>query len=106
MITNKMKRRIKQGIGAEKPTVWIGKEGSTAQIANEITRQLDQHEVVKARILQAALKDTEAKEMATTVAAQAGASLIEVRGHTFILYKSKKKRKETKIASKLVPPEP
>jgi RNA-binding protein len=105
MITNKTKRRIKQGIEAEKPTVWIGKEGSTAQIIIEINRQLDQHEVVKARILQAALKDTETKEMANAVAAQAGASLIEVRGHTFILYKSNKKRKETKIASKPVPPE-
>ncbi len=104
MLTNKMKRRIKQGIGVENPTVWIGKEGSTTQIINEITRQLDQHEVVKARILQAALKATEAKEMATAIAAQAGASLIEVRGHTFILYKSKK-RKEAKIASKPVPPE-
>jgi RNA-binding protein len=88
---------MKQRVGAEKPTVWIGKEGSTAQIINEINRQLDQHQVVKARILQTALKEAETKEMATTIATQAGASLIEVRGHTFILYKSKKKRKETKI---------
>lgn len=105
MITNRMKRRIKQGRGAEKPTVWIGKDGSTAQIINEIDRQLDQHEVVKARILQAALKDAETKEMATKVAAQTGATLIEVRGHTFILYKPKRKRKAGTIGSKPVPPE-
>lgn len=105
MITNKMKHRMKQRIGAEKPTIWIGKEGSTEQIINEIDRQLDQHEVVKARILQAALKDTEPKEMATKVAAQTSATLIEVRGHTFILYKPKRKKKAAEIASKPVPPE-
>ena len=103
MITNKTKHRMKQRIGAEKPTVWIGKDGSREQIISEIDRQLDQHGVVKARILQAALKDAETKEIATKVAAQTGATLIEVRGHTFILYKPKKKRKGADIASKLVP---
>ncbi len=91
MINNKMKRRIKQSIGTEKSSVWIGKEGCTAQIMNEISRQLDQHQVVKAKILQAALRDAETKKMATEVATQTGSSLIEVRGHTFILYKPKKK---------------
>jgi RNA-binding protein YhbY len=72
---------------------------------NEVNRQLDQHEVVKAKILQTALKDVETKEVATKVASQTDASLIEVRGHTFILYKPKRKRKAARIASKHVQPE-
>jgi RNA-binding protein len=94
MITSGMKRRLKRKFSAEKPTIHVGKEGATSQIINEINRQLEQHEVVKAKILQTALKDTEAKEIATKIANQTDSTLIEVRGHTFILYK---KRKRTQI---------
>ena len=92
MITPKMKRRIKRELSAEKPTVWVGKEGATQQIVNEISRQLDNREIVKAKILKSALKDEEAKSVASKIAKQTDSSLIEVRGHTFLLYKRRKKR--------------
>lgn len=95
-MTPRMKRRIKQNLSAGKPTVWIGKEGSTPQIMNEVSRQLEKHGVVKAKILQTALKDIRTKEIAAKIADQTYATLIEVRGHTFILYKSRKKSKTTK----------
>jgi len=94
MITSGMKRRIKKEWSAQKPTVWIGKEGATAQIINEINRQLEQHEIVKAKIHQTALKDQEAKDIATNIATQTESTLIDIRGHTLILYK-KRKRKTT-----------
>jgi RNA-binding protein len=87
-----MKRRIKRELSAEKPTVWVGKEGTTQQIVNEISRQLDKREIVKAKILKSALKDEEAKSVASKIAKQTDSSLIEVRGHTFLLYKRRKKR--------------
>jgi len=96
MITNRMKRRIRRDLGAEKPTVWVGKEGSTEQIVSEISRQLEQREVVKAKILQSALKNEEAKNIATKIANQSGATLVEVRGHTFMLYRKKRKAKAAK----------
>jgi RNA-binding protein len=92
MITQAMKRRLKRKISAEKPTVWVGKEGSTPQIINEVNRQLEQHEVVKAKILQTALKEIEAKEIATKIANHTESTLIEVRGHTFILFKKRKRK--------------
>ena len=92
MTTPKMKRRIKRELSAEKPTVWVGKEGATQQIVNEISRQLDKREIVKAKILKSALKDEEAKSVASKIAKQTDSSLIEVRGHTFLLYKRRKKR--------------
>lgn len=94
MITSGMKRRIKRELSAQKPTVWVGKEGATTQIINEIDRQLEQHEVVKAKIQQTALKTEQANDIATKIANQTNSTLIEVRGHTFILYK-KRKRKTT-----------
>jgi RNA-binding protein len=92
IITPKMKRRIKRELSVEKPTVWVGKEGATPQIVNEISRQLEKREIVKAKILRTALKDEEAKSIASKIAHQTNSSLIEVRGHTFLLYKRRKKR--------------
>jgi RNA-binding protein len=91
MITHKTKRRIKQKLGAEKPTVRIGKEGATAQIVSEISKQLDKREMIKAKILKTALQNEEAKSIASKVADQTESQLIEVRGHTFLLYKRKSK---------------
>lgn len=96
MISNKIRRSIRQNLSVEKPTVWIGKEGSTTQVMNEINRQLEQRGVVKAKILQTAFKDEEAKDIAARIANQTGAILIGVRGHTFILYKQRKKGKTVK----------
>jgi putative YhbY family RNA-binding protein len=87
-----MKRRFKREFGSERPTVWVGKEGSTAQIVGEIDRQLSEHEVVKGRILLTALKDQDAKMMAANLAKDTESTLIDVRGHTFILYRRKRKR--------------
>ena len=93
MITPKMKRRIKRALSAERPTVWVGKEGATTQIINEISKQLDTREMIKAKILKTALKDEESKNIATKIAQQTDSLLIEVRGHTFLIYKRKQKKR-------------
>lgn len=87
-----MKRRIKYALSAEKPTVHVGKEGATAQIVSEVAKQLDAREMIKAKILKTALHETEAKDIATKIAEQTEAELVEVRGHTFLLFKRKKKQ--------------
>jgi len=87
-----MKRRIKQELSTEKPTIWIGKGGATAQLINEISNQLKKREMIKAKILKTALKEEKAKDIATKIATQTGSTLIEVRGHTFMLYKPKKRK--------------
>ena len=92
MITPKMKRRIKRALSAERPTVHIGKEGATTQIIDEVAKQLDTREMIKAKILKTALKEEEAKTIAAKIAEQTESQLIEVRGHTFILYKRKTRK--------------
>ena len=99
MITAGMKRRLKRKFSIERPTVWIGKEGSTQRILDEIDRQLEQREVVKAKILQTALKKAETKEITTQIASQTNSTLIEIRGHTFILHR-KRKRKQIQAVQK------
>ncbi len=95
MLTPKMKLRIKSALSAEKPTLHIGKEGATAEVVAEVKKQLKAREMIKVKILKTALheqKAKEAKNIAATIAEQAEAELVDLRGHTFMLYKSKKKR--------------
>ena len=99
MITPRMKRRIKSELSPEKPTIWIGKEGTSSQILNEISRQLDKREMVKVRVHKSALKEEETQMIASKIAQQTESILIDVRGHTIILYK-RRKRKGEKVQSK------
>jgi len=82
-----MRRRIKRRLSGEKPTVWIGKSGVSQELLKEIKKQLDKREMVKIKILKSALEGDEAKQIASRIAEQTEASLVEVRGHTFMLYK-------------------
>jgi RNA-binding protein len=92
VLTPKIKRRIKSALSAEKPTVHVGKDGITAQLINEVAKQLDAKEIIKIKILKTALHETEVKILAATVAEQSEAELVDVRGHTFMLFKHKKKQ--------------
>ena len=92
VLTPNMKRRIKASLGTEKPTVWIGKEGVTTQSISEIAKQLDAREIVKVKILKTALQDDEAKSIAAQITEQTESELVDVRGHTFMLFKHKKKQ--------------
>ena len=97
MITPKMRRRIKRELSSEKPTIWIGKNGATEQIIAEISRQLEKREMVKIKILKSALRNEEAKAVASKTAQQTGANLIDVRGHTIMLYKRRKREGEKSL---------
>jgi len=84
-----MKRRIKRRLSGEKPTIQIGKNGVSHKLVKEIEKQLEKKEMVKIKILQSALEGEEAREIASKIAEQTVSSLVEVRGHTFMLYKRK-----------------
>jgi len=93
MLTPNMKRRIKRELSSEKPTIWVGKQGAP-QILNEVSRQLDQKEMVKVKILKTALKNEMTKNIASRIAQKTSSTLIEVRGHTFILYRPRRRKSE------------
>lgn len=87
----KTKRRVKRRLSNEKPTIWVGKEGTSVELMKEIEKQLEKKEMVKIRILKSALLESQAMRIASRIAEQTEASLVEVRGHTFMLYKRHKK---------------
>jgi len=92
MITPKMKRKIKHDLSAEKPVICIGKHGVSQEILTEIDGQLERTEIVKIKILKTAMEGHDARAFAEETAQQTRSLLVEVRGHTFILYRKKNKR--------------
>jgi len=71
-----------------KPTVWIGKQGCTATMIEEIVAQVKKRKTIKVKWLQNTEVDPE------TVATQAGAELVSVRGRTMVLAEKKKTAKK------------
>ncbi|MBS7607666.1 MAG: YhbY family RNA-binding protein [Candidatus Bathyarchaeia archaeon] len=86
-----MRKRIKREFGAEKPTVWVGKGQVSEEIVKEIEKQLKAREVVKVKVLRTALKEAKTADIAMEISRRTEAELVEVRGHTFILYKRRRK---------------
>ncbi len=90
-ISTRMKRHVRFVLKDENPTIWVGKDGLTAQSIAEIEKQLQKNKMVKVRILPAALKElTTAEEIAKNAAKETDAALVEVRGHVFILFRKRK----------------
>jgi RNA-binding protein len=71
-----------------KPTVWIGKQGCTETLIDEIVEQLKKRTMIKIKWLQNMEIDPE------TVAAKAKARLVDVRGRTMVLEEKKKTGKK------------
>lgn len=94
MITPRMRRRIRRELSGERPTVWVGKGGATPKTVDEVSRQLEKKEMVKVKILKSALREEEARGIASKIAQQTGSTLIEIRGHTLILYRPRKRKKQ------------
>ncbi|HEX9261634.1 MAG TPA: YhbY family RNA-binding protein [Candidatus Bathyarchaeia archaeon] len=91
-ITTRMKRHVRHVLKDESPTIWVGKDGFTPEVASEIEKQLQKSKMVKVKILKSALQMETAKVVAEKAAEQTDASLVEVRGHVFILYRRRKKQ--------------
>ncbi|MCJ7425234.1 YhbY family RNA-binding protein [Candidatus Bathyarchaeota archaeon] len=90
-ITAGKKRFVKRHLTDERPTIWIGKGGASEKLLHEIGKQLEKNKMVKVKIFKTALEETEAKPFALKIAEQTGSSLVDVRGHTFMLYRPRKK---------------
>ena len=90
-ITTRMKRHVRHVLKDENPTIWVGKEGLTPQLAAEIEKQLQRNKMVKVRILPAAMQsEVTAQAIAADAAEKTNSALVEVRGHVFILFRKRK----------------
>ncbi|WP_436903173.1 YhbY family RNA-binding protein [Halovenus halobia] len=65
-------------------TVWVGKRGTSA-VTEELNDQLAEQEFVKIKFHRAARADGDAEELATELAEQTNATVVQTRGHTAVL---------------------
>jgi ribonuclease P protein subunit RPR2 len=91
LATKKQKRKIKKEMSEEKPSIWIGKNGISPEVVHKISNHLDKDQLVKIKILKTAFKERNIKEFAREIAIKTESILIDIRGHSFSLYRIKKK---------------
>jgi len=82
-------RALKSRSRSTEPTIWLGKEGASEALLSQVENQLKSRELIKVKIQRSALREDEANDFATKIAASTGSSLVEVMGHTFTLYKKR-----------------
>lgn len=64
-------------------TLRVGKHG-VESVADELATQLDNSDLVKVKFLRASRGGTTSAELADELAEQAGAELVQTRGHTAV----------------------
>ena len=87
MIKRQQRLRIRRKFAKERPTILIGKNGTTKEIVEEVKKQLKSNKVVKIKILKTALEQTTMKEITKELVDNTKSEVIEVRGHMLTLYK-------------------
>lgn len=67
------------------PVVRVGKEGVTEALAGKVSEELRAHELIKLKCGDGCLED--ADTMGAALAERCHADLVQVIGHTFLLYR-------------------
>jgi len=83
-----------------KPTVRIGKSGLTDAQINEIIKQLEARGRIKVKVLKTALVNETIEDIAQKVSSKTGSKITQIIGHTFTLYKPKKRSSFREIKRK------
>ena len=87
-------RELKAKSKVTEPTIWIGKEGPSQMLIQQVRVQLGLRELVKLKLQKSALTRSETENMAEKISKATDSTLIDIIGHTFTLYKKKSESSE------------
>lgn len=90
VLEGKQKRFLRAMATGLDPLFQVGKAGITDSVMVQVDTALEARELIKLRVLPTAGDAVE--EVAKNVADKAGAALIQVVGHNFILFRRSKKK--------------
>ncbi len=94
-LTGKQKRYLR-GLGSMvEPIIQVGKGGVVPGVIQQAEEALEARELVKVRVLNNCLEDT--REVAGQLSREVGAALVQVIGHTFLLFRPSVKKTEIKL---------
>lgn len=91
MLTGKQKRYLRSLAHHLTPIFQVGKGGVNENMVKQIGEALEARELIKVSILPNNLDDKH--EVAGTLARKTGAELVQLIGHTVVLYKESKEQK-------------
>lgn len=89
MLSKKQLLDLRKTAQTLKPVFQIGKSGLSTQLIHELDAVLEKRELIKVALLQNT--DETAADAGERIAAETGADLVQVIGHTLILYRKSKK---------------
>lgn len=95
MLTGKQKRFLRAEAHHLTPIFQVGKGGVNENMITQIKEALEVRELIKVAILQNNTDDKH--EVAQDLAAGAGAELVQLIGHTVVLYKESRENKTIKL---------
>ena len=91
MLTGKQKRYLRSMAHYLTPIFQVGKGGVNENMVKQIQEALEVRELIKVSILQNNMDDKHA--VAEDLATGAGAEMVQLIGHTVVLYKESKENK-------------
>ncbi|MDF2680655.1 MAG: RNA-binding protein [Brevibacillus sp.] len=95
MLTGKQKRFLRAEAHHLAPIFQVGKGGVNENMITQIKEALEVRELIKVAILQN--NNDDKHEVAEDLAAGAGAELVQLIGHTVVLYKESRENKTIKL---------
>ena len=90
MIDKKTRIKLRSIASTIKPTLWVGKDGFTENVLNQISEELFNHELIKIAVQESIELPTEFE--LTEIAVKLGAEVITVIGRKIVLYKHSEKK--------------
>lgn len=97
-MTSKERAALRAQANELDTTLMVGKEGVSETLLEEAGRQLDARELIKGKVLEAALLS--AREVCDALCEQLGAEGIQVVGNKFVIYRFSEKKAKQEAAQK------
>lgn len=95
MLTGKQKRFLRSKAHHLQPIFQVGKGGVNENMIKQISDALEARELIKVSVLQNC--DEDKKDVAEQLSSGANAELVQIIGHTIVLYKESKENKEIEL---------
>jgi RNA-binding protein len=84
-LTGKQRRHLRSLGHSLEPIVHVGKDGLSEAFVTAVAKALDDHELIKVRVLESASLDRH--DAADSLAEKTGSEVAQVLGKTFLLYR-------------------
>lgn len=95
MMTGKQKRYLRSLAHSLKPVVQIGKQGLSRETLIQIEKQLDDHELIKVRVLEASPQDH--RECNQALEKNKSFEVVQLIGKTLVLYRPRPEKPTIQI---------